>query len=152
VLVFAPLKAEGVLTLVAEPAGVVLIVDDNPNNLGLLGSILGGRGYKVRGASDGEQAMRIASKRAPDLILLDIQMPGADGYEVCRRAVDYVTKPFQAPEVLSRVGAHLQLLWLTLAPTKDDADLVRWQDVARYAVATVEELAKTYYGVLKPAK
>jgi len=63
----------------------VLVVDDTPDNLTLMSALLKER-YKVKVANDGPRALRIAaSERAPDLILLDIMMPGMDGYEVCRR-------------------------------------------------------------------
>jgi len=137
-----------------EATGEVLIVDDNPNNLSVLGALLQEGGYRVRGATDGRQALKIAAMRAPDLILLDLQMPEMDGFEVCRRlkadaatkeipvivisamdevadkvrafeagAVDYVTKPFQAPEVLSRVGSHLQLSRLRRELLQKQAEL-----------------------------
>ncbi|MCF8159705.1 MAG: two-component system response regulator [Polaromonas sp.] len=63
----------------------VLVVDDTPDNLSLVSSLLRDD-YIVRVANNGEKALRIAvSEQAPDLILLDIMMPGMDGYEVCRR-------------------------------------------------------------------
>ncbi|MBU4297425.1 MAG: PAS domain S-box protein, partial [Proteobacteria bacterium] len=62
----------------------ILIVDDNPASLRLMAGILGGAGYRVRLASDGELAIRSAKIQPPALILLDIKMPGMDGYEVCR--------------------------------------------------------------------
>jgi response regulator RpfG family c-di-GMP phosphodiesterase len=63
----------------------LLVVDDAPENLSLLNGLLKER-YRVRIATDGESALRIAASEAPpDLILLDIMMPGMDGYEVCRR-------------------------------------------------------------------
>lgn len=62
----------------------VLVVDDTPANLSLMTSLLRDK-YKVKAAIDGEKALRIAQSDAPpDLILLDIMMPGMDGYEVCR--------------------------------------------------------------------
>jgi putative two-component system response regulator len=63
----------------------ILIVDDAPDNIALLGSLLKGT-YRVKAATTGEKALEIAAGQAPpDLILLDILMPGMDGYEVCRR-------------------------------------------------------------------
>jgi two-component system, sensor histidine kinase and response regulator len=63
----------------------ILIVDDVPANLKVLGEILKGEGYKVRPVPDGRLALQVAEKEKPDLILLDIMMPEMDGYEVCRR-------------------------------------------------------------------
>ena len=63
----------------------ILLVDDNPTNLQLLFETLDGRGYKLLIAKDGNAALSIAGKAHPNLILLDIMMPGIDGYEVCRR-------------------------------------------------------------------
>ena len=118
----------------------ILIVDDLPANLQFLNSILAERGYQVRPAINGQIALKIAKKTLPDLILLDIQMPGMTGYEVCEQlkandktrqipvifisalsevfdkvkafsvgGVDYITKPFQAEEVLARVETHLKI-------------------------------------------
>jgi len=120
--------------------GSIVIVDDNPNNLQVLSSILQQEGYKVRPALSGELALRAIAASPPDLVLLDVRMPGMDGYQTCQRlkaqpetadipvifisalneaedkltafdvgAVDYVSKPFQAAEVLARVRAQLQL-------------------------------------------
>ncbi|MEJ2200385.1 MAG: response regulator [Desulfuromonadaceae bacterium] len=63
----------------------ILVVDDNINNLKLLEGILRAAGYLVRLATDGELALRSAMVQPPALILLDIRMPGMDGFEVCRR-------------------------------------------------------------------
>src|SRR5512140_3746686 len=63
----------------------VLVVDDTPDNLSLMSGLLKDL-YKVKVANSGEKALQIAgSGTPPDLILLDIMMPGMDGYEVCRR-------------------------------------------------------------------
>jgi two-component system sensor histidine kinase/response regulator len=62
----------------------ILVVDDTPDNLRLLVSILAEQGYDVRPASDGEFALQSARATPPDLILLDIKMPGMDGYAVCQ--------------------------------------------------------------------
>lgn len=63
----------------------ILIVDDIPENLKLLINILTSQGYKVRPAASGQIALRSVAVEEPDLILLDIRMPGMDGYEVCRQ-------------------------------------------------------------------
>ncbi|MDM8565442.1 diguanylate cyclase [Candidatus Halobeggiatoa sp. HSG11] len=64
---------------------LILIVDDNPQNLQVLGSMLKEHGYKPAAAQNGNKAIDFVQKKAPDLILLDIMMPGMDGIEVCRR-------------------------------------------------------------------
>ncbi len=118
----------------------ILVVDDTRDNLRLLSNMLTEQGYKVRPAPDGRRAISSAQSRLPDLILLDIMMPGMDGYAVCEQlradertkeipviflsalnetmdkvrafnigGVDYITKPFQAEEVLARVKTHLEL-------------------------------------------
>lgn len=71
----------------AEPSGSasILIVDDTVENLRLLYSILSERGHEVRPATSGRLALEAAASHPPDAILLDINMPGLDGYEVCRR-------------------------------------------------------------------
>lgn len=61
----------------------ILIVDDTPTNLQVLASMLNEQGYKVRPANSGRVALRTVRMQAPDMILLDINMPDMDGYEVC---------------------------------------------------------------------
>jgi CheY-like chemotaxis protein len=118
----------------------ILIVDDIPANLKLLSDILTEKGYRARPAASGHLALRSAALRPPDLVLMDVKMPGMDGYEVCRTlkldskngdvpvifisaldeagdkvrgfkagGVDFITKPFQAEDVLARVELHLSL-------------------------------------------
>lgn len=70
---------------IKSPRQRILIVDDTRENIQILAEALG-VGYKISVATNGEDALRIAgSEQAPDLILLDIMMPGMDGYEVCKR-------------------------------------------------------------------
>lgn len=116
----------------------ILVVDDIPDNLRLLAEILESQNYVVRKALNGNLALQSAHRHPPDLILLDINMPEMNGYEVCQRlqtsdvtshipiifisaldqvhdkvrafelgGKDYITKPFQAAEVLARVRNHL---------------------------------------------
>ena len=118
----------------------ILAVDDTPRDLDLLAQILEQQGYQLTLARDGAGAVEMAASDRPDLVLLDILMPGMDGIEVCRQlkadpatleipviflsaqskpedilsgfevgAVDYVTKPFQIPELLARVHVHVKL-------------------------------------------
>jgi adenylate cyclase len=134
----------------ALPKTNILIVDDLPNNLRLLSTILTEQGYEVGKAIDGEIALRSARAARPDLILLDINMPDMNGYEVCEQlkaddstqgipvifisalddvldkvkafgvgGVDYITKPFQAEEVLARVRTHLDIQALQNALRKE---------------------------------
>ena len=63
----------------------ILIVDDNQVNLKLMRVLLAGEGYEVRTATDAEEALQVLEKFSPRLILMDIQLPGLDGYEVTRR-------------------------------------------------------------------
>ncbi len=67
-----------------SPKPDVLVVDDTPENLRLLVNLLSERGCKVRPVPSGELALRAARASRPDLILLDVSMPGIDGYETCR--------------------------------------------------------------------
>ncbi|WP_204104139.1 MULTISPECIES: adenylate/guanylate cyclase domain-containing protein [Spirulina sp. CCY15215] len=68
---------------VTEKANNLLIVDDTPANLRLLSTMLGGKGYKVRSVMNGQMAIKAAQAKPPDLVLLDINMPQMNGYEVC---------------------------------------------------------------------
>ncbi len=65
-------------------SGNILIVDDTPANIRVLVEVLSARGHQVRSATSGERALGTIRKKKPDLVLLDIRMPGMDGYEVCR--------------------------------------------------------------------
>lgn len=66
------------------PQPTILIVDDTPDNLALMNALLKDR-YTVRVANSGERALKLAASHLPDLILLDVMMPGLNGYEVCQR-------------------------------------------------------------------
>jgi len=67
-----------------EPAASVLVVDDDPEIVSMLSTRLAARGYKVVTASDGHKALEIAKREHPDVILLDVMMPGKSGWEVAR--------------------------------------------------------------------
>jgi len=72
-----------------EKSGVesvkILVIDDNQDNLALIEGILEAEGYEVSCAKDGVTGMNIAKKILPDCVILDIQMPGCDGFEICQR-------------------------------------------------------------------
>jgi adenylate cyclase len=72
----------------------ILIVDDIPANLDILGARLSAHGYEVRTAENGPQALAAVREHTPDLILLDILMPEMDGIEVCRRLRADSSLPF----------------------------------------------------------
>jgi adenylate cyclase len=66
----------------------VLVVDDTPHNVKLLADLLGAKGYAVSTAASGEQALELITAAVPDIVLLDVMMPGLSGYEVCRKIRD----------------------------------------------------------------
>lgn len=114
----------------------ILMVDDDPMILRFMSANLQARGYKVTTALDGESALQMARELCPDLVILDVLMPGIDGFEVCRRlrewsgvpilvltaigetnarwqflqlgANDYMAKPFDIAELLKRVHRLLE--------------------------------------------
>ena len=125
---------------IESSANNILIVDDTPDNLRLLSKTLTKEGYQVRCAINGSMALLTIKTKIPDLILLDVNMPDIDGFEVCQQlkmseltkdipiifisasghindklkafeagGIDYISKPFQIPELLSRVSSQLNL-------------------------------------------
>jgi adenylate cyclase len=72
----------------------LLVADDNPLNVDILRTRLSTQGYEILTAADGEAALALARAEQPDLLLLDIMMPGLDGLEVCRRLKSDPTLPF----------------------------------------------------------
>jgi class 3 adenylate cyclase len=66
-------------------ASRILVVDDTPSNVKLLADVLGARGYAVLTAASGGEALEAIERHAPDLVLLDVMMPGMSGYDVCRK-------------------------------------------------------------------
>jgi two-component system OmpR family response regulator len=119
------------------PEARLLVVDDEPNIRELLSASLRYAGFEVATAADGQQALALADSFRPDLLVLDVMMPGLDGFGVVRRlrqsgrftpvlfltardaaedkvsgltlgGDDYVTKPFSLDEVLARIRAVLR--------------------------------------------
>src|SRR6185436_3560031 len=122
-------------TAPAEDADPILLVDDDATNLDVLRHTLDGRGYHLFVTRSGENAIEVAHRVHPLLILLDVVMPGIDGYETCRGlqvgAVDFVSKPFQSEEVVARVNTHLTLQRLRRQLESRNADLARELAVAQ---------------------
>ena len=114
----------------------VLVVDDEPSLVASLQYALTHQGFAVRTAADGPAALASVKQESPDLVVLDVMLPGLDGFEVCRRmraqsqapiimltarddpvdrvvglevgADDYLTKPFSARELIARIKAQLR--------------------------------------------
>ncbi|HUR58072.1 MAG TPA: hybrid sensor histidine kinase/response regulator [Opitutaceae bacterium] len=124
----------------ATPGMKLLMVDDQDVNLRIVGGTLRRLGFEVVVANNGDKALALLESDAFDLILLDVLMPGRDGFEICRAiradtrwsnipiiflsnagdknlivraleagGVDYVTKPFNSAELVSRVRTHVAL-------------------------------------------
>jgi DNA-binding response OmpR family regulator len=144
---------------VAERAPKILVVDDVPENVRLLEAVLSPRGYEVVTANDGQAALDLIEAEEPDLILLDVMMPGLDGYAVCRHlrgndetavlpvimvtssigqektkaieagADDFIPKPFNHDELLTRVRSLLRIK--------------RYHDTIKAQAAELAELNRT---------
>ncbi|MCL2047516.1 MAG: response regulator transcription factor [Defluviitaleaceae bacterium] len=130
----------------------ILIVDDEKNIVDILAYNLRKEGYEIIEAHDGINGLKLALSENPDLVLLDIMMPGMDGYEVCKRlrkesqtpvimltakaeeadkvlsfelgADDYITKPFGTREMLARVMANLRRGSMSQNPSNGSNKLV----------------------------
>ena len=85
----------------------ILVADDNPMNVEILQMRLAAQGYEILTAGDGEQALTLAREANPDLVLLDVMMPGLDGLEVCRRLKGDTALPFM-PVILVTAKADPQ--------------------------------------------
>jgi CheY-like chemotaxis protein len=79
------LKPNETQTHITKPAATILVVDDNPINLKLVSDLLAFEGYRVLKAEDGEQAAASVEAEPPDLILLDVDLPGIDGLTLTKR-------------------------------------------------------------------
>ena len=139
-----------------NPDPLVLVVDDLAQNARLLDAVLSPQGFRVMTASSGQEALDVLAKEHPDLVLLDILMPGMDGYEVCRRiredpgtaflpvimitasegeekvraieagADDFIQKPFDQAELLARVRSLARVKRYHDTIENQAAELARW--------------------------
>jgi adenylate cyclase len=140
-------------------AGKILVVDDIPENVRLLEAVLVPRGYEVLTSTSGEEALGVVASAQPDLLLLDVVMPGMDGYAVCQAlrdneetavlpvimvtssigqektqaieagADDFIPKPFNHHELLTRVRSLLRIK--------------RYHDTIKELNRTLEERVRT---------
>ena len=138
-------------------AKCVLIVDDEKAIVDILEFNLQREGYETLRAYDGPEGLRMAREKNPDLLLLDVMLPGMDGFEVCRTlraegndvpivmitareeetdkvfglengADDYVTKPFSMRELLARVKANMRRT-VSAPPEAESNDQIRMRDL-----------------------
>lgn len=91
-----------------DKKNLILVVDDNPKNIQFLGSFLSEKGYEVGIAMDGESTLAFVKDEPPDLILLDVMMPGMDGFEVCKTLKNDITV------------RHIPVIFLTAKAETDD--------------------------------
>ena len=133
----------------------ILLVDDTPANLKVLRQTLETEGYNISVATSGEGALKLVARAVPDLVLLDVMMPGMGGYETCRRlqqagardvpvifitargetegivegfqagGVDYIAKPFQVEEVLVGIKTHLERAFLARNLAEKNSELAQ---------------------------
>lgn len=107
----------------------ILMVDDDPMILRFISANLRARGYEVTTAADGESALQMAKEISPDLVILDVLMPGIDGFEVCRRLREWSGVPILVLTAIGETHARWQLLQLGasdyMAKPFDIAELLR---------------------------
>lgn len=135
----------------------ILIVDDDNNIAELISLYLTKECYETQIVNDGEQALTAAASFGPNLILLDLMLPGMDGYQVCREirkdsnipiimlsakgetfdkvlglelgADDYIIKPFDSKELVARVKAVLRRYQPAAVPAEDNSNYVEYPDL-----------------------
>lgn len=138
-------------------SGKILIVDDDQNICELLRLYMEKEGFETAIANDGEEAIKTFATFSPDLMLLDIMLPGLDGWQVCREirktsskpiimltakgevfdkvlglelgADDYVTKPFETKEVIARVNAVMRRT-VNAKEEKNDNKVVNYENLS----------------------
>ncbi len=154
------------MTDVSAGEARILVVDDEPANVRLMQAILTPRGYDLLTASSGEQALAMIAEAPPDLVLLDIVMPGLNGYDVCRRireqtdtaylpvvmvtasgdeqkvmaleagADDFLSKPVNQSELLARVASLARIKRYQDTIKRQASELASWNRELEHRVDT----------------
>jgi CheY-like chemotaxis protein len=155
----------------------ILVIDDKPQNRRLIEAMLAPYGYSISSASSGEEALQLTASDPPDLILLDVVMPGMSGYEVCRRirsdeatrflpvvmvtanpdqdkvagidagADDFIVEPFDRHELLARVRSLLRVKSYHDTISRQAAELARLNRTLEDRVAAVVSEVLTLRGL-----
>jgi PAS domain S-box-containing protein len=158
------------VTLTADPRSDVriLVVDDDPNVSGLVGTILGSSGFTVESTADATDALARLTRQRTDLVVLDLMLPGTDGLEACRQirarlgrsiailmvsargragvidclaagADDYLAKPFDVGELEARVRTLLRARALEVAAIRRSERLLSLQRISAAIVGRLDE-------------
>jgi two-component system, OmpR family, KDP operon response regulator KdpE len=164
------------VTETTEPQGSILVIDDEPQLRRALESVFAQRGYEVQLAESGEEGLAAVAAKVPDLVVLDLMLPGISGIETARAirnmtatpilvlsvkgaeedkiraldegADDYLTKPFSTGELLARVRALLRRGATSLGPVRSGNLVV---DLAKRRVTCAEKpvrLTRTEFEIL----
>ncbi|NTW05837.1 MAG: diguanylate cyclase, partial [Peptococcaceae bacterium] len=146
----------------------IMVVDDNRESLGLLTTLLKQNGYRIRPADSGELALASLQNQKPDLIILDVKMPGINGFEVCKRiksdpsisdipvifvtalndteakvegfrvgGTDFIVKPYQEEEVISRVRNQLEIFFLRKELEQTNQNLFNERELLRTTLMSI---------------
>lgn len=108
--------------MVEERAPIVLVADDDPSMLMLVSQHARSLGYQVLEASDGDQALELAQEHLPDLIVLDVMMPGPNGWQVLRRVREEIALAHTGVLMLTGMGESLNALTSPLHGADDFID------------------------------